>query len=212
MAVGLFGGTFDPVHVAHLRIAEEVREAFSLEKIYFVPAWIQPLKRTSGGADASDRVHMLEMATRDNALFRTSKVEIRRGGVSYSIDTLRLFSRRFDDLYFLVGLDAFCDIGLWKGCDELFRYANFVVMVRPGRRVEGLPESLKEKVRMVDSSTWEHVLGKRIYLHNITQLDVSSTRIRELMKEGKSIRYLVPRQVERYITERGLYTDSGNTR
>jgi nicotinate-nucleotide adenylyltransferase len=212
MAVGLFGGTFDPVHVAHLRIAEEVREAFSLERIYFVPAWIQPLKRTSGGADAFDRVHMLEMATRDNALFRTSKVEIRRGGVSYSIDTLRLFSRRFDDLYFLVGLDAFCDIGLWKGCDELFRYANFVVMVRPGRRVEGLPESLKEKVRMVDSSTWEHVLGKRIYLHNITQLDVSSTRIRELMNEGKSIRYLVPRQVERYITERGLYTDSGNTR
>lgn len=212
MAVGLFGGTFDPVHVAHLRIAEEVREAFSLERIYFVPAWIQPLKLMSGGADAFDRVHMLEMATRDNALFRTSKVEIRRGGVSYSIDTLRLFSRRFDDLYFLVGLDAFCDIGLWKGCDELFRYANFVVMVRPGKRVEGLPESLRSKVTMVDSSTWEHVLGKRIYLHNITQLDVSSTRIRELMKEGKSIRYLVPRQVERYITERGLYTNSENTR
>jgi nicotinate-nucleotide adenylyltransferase len=212
MAVGLFGGTFDPVHVAHLRIAEEVREAFSLERIYFVPAWIQPLKGRSTGANASDRVRMLEMATRSNTSFRTSKVEVRRQGVSYSIDTLSVFSRRFDDLYFLVGLDAFCDIGLWKGYDELFGYANFVVMLRPGKQIEGLPDALRQRVRAIDSSTWEHASGKRIYLHRITQLDVSSTTIRDLAKAGKSIRYLVPRQVERYIAERGLYTNSEKTR
>lgn len=211
MAVGLFGGTFDPVHMAHLRIAEEVREAFSLERIYFVPAWIQPLKRVSTGAGASDRVRMLEMATRSNALFRTSRVEIRRQGISYSIDTLRLFSKRFDDLYFLVGLDAFHDVGLWKGCDELFGYANFIVMMRPGRRMEGLPESLRNKATSVGPSTWEHSSGKRIYLHRITQLDVSSTRIRDLTRAGKSIRYLVPREVEKYIAKRGLYTNSGET-
>ncbi len=119
-------------------------------------------------------------------------------------------SRRFDDIYFLVGLDAFCDIGLWKGCDELFRYANFVVMVRPGKQMEGFPKDLKGQVSAIDGSTWEHVSGKRIYLHHITQLDVSSTRIRELSSEGKSIRYLVPRQVEQYITKRGLYTNSGD--
>jgi nicotinate-nucleotide adenylyltransferase len=207
MAVGLFGGTFDPVHIAHLRIAEEVREAFSLEKIYFVPALIQPLKRAATGADAADRVRMLEMATRSNSFFRTSRVEIERGGLSYSIDTVKLFSRRFDDIYFLLGLDAFRDIGLWKGCDELFRYANFVVMVRPGRRMEGFPENLKGQVSAIDGSSWEHATGKRIYLYYITQLDVSSTRIRELSSEGKSIRYLVPRQVETYITKRGLYTE-----
>jgi nicotinate-nucleotide adenylyltransferase len=211
MAVGLFGGTFDPVHVAHLRIAEEVGEAFALERIYFVPAWIQPLKRGATGANATDRVRMLEMATRNNRLFRTSKVEMRRGWVPYSIDTVKVFSRRFDDVYFLVGLDAFSDIGLWKGCDELFQYANFVVMVRPGRRMEGFPKSLKGQVNAINDSTWEHVSGKRIYLHNITQLDVSSTRIRDLSNAGKSIRYLVPRQVELYITKRGLYTNSGNT-
>jgi len=212
MAIGLFGGTFDPVHMAHLRIAEEVREAFSLERIYFVPAWVQPLKRTQTAADAADRVRMLEMATRGNGLFRTSKVEIRRGGLSYSIDTVKIFSRRFDDIYFMVGLDAFYDIGLWKGCDELFRRANFVVMVRPGRHMEGFPEVLKGQIKAIDESCWEHSSGKRIYLHRVTQLDVSSRRIRELSKGGKSIRYLVPRQVERYITERGLYSESGDTR
>jgi nicotinic acid mononucleotide adenylyltransferase len=85
-------------------------------------------------------------------------------------------------------------------------------MVRPGRRMEGIPETLKGRVKAIDTSTWEHVSGKRIYLHHITQLDVSSTRIRELSKEGKSIRYLVPRQVELYITKRGLYTNSGDQR
>lgn len=207
MGVGLFGGTFDPVHIAHLRIAEEVREAFSLEKVYFVPAWIQPLKRTATGAGADDRVRMLEMATRGNSFFRTSKVEIRRGGISYSIDTVKLFSRRFDDIYFLVGLDAFSDIGLWRGSEELFSYANFVVMVRPGRRVEGLPGPLKGQATQVGDLTWEHASGKRIYVHHITQLDVSSTAIRELSRKGKSIRYLVPDAVERYITKRGLYTN-----
>ncbi len=207
MGVGLFGGTFDPVHIAHLRIAEEVREAFSLEKVYFVPAWIQPLKRTATGAGADDRVRMLEMATRGNSFFRTSKVEIRRGGISYSIDTVKLFSRRFDDIYFLVGLDAFSDIGLWRGSEELFSYANFVVMVRPGRRVEGLSGPLKGQATQVGDLTWEHASGKRIYVHHITQLDVSSTAIRELSRKGKSIRYLVPDAVERYITKRGLYTN-----
>ncbi len=213
MAIGLFGGTFDPVHMAHLRIAEEVREAYSLERIYFVPVWVQPLKGARIGAEAADRVRMLEMATRSNASFSTSKVEIRRGGVSYSVDTVKFFSQRFKDIYFLVGLDAFCDIGLWKGCDELFLHANFVVMVRPGGRNEGFPEALKGQVSRMDETTWEHASGKRIYLHRVTQLDISSRRIRELLKAGESIRYLVPGRVEKYITRKGLYTeDSGDIR
>ena len=114
MAIGVFGGTFDPVHVGHLRVAEEVREAFSMERVYFVPARVQPFKQAGSGAAADDRVRMLEMATRGNTFFRTSQVEIRRGGVSYSIDTVKHFARRFGEIYFLVGLDAFSDIGLWK--------------------------------------------------------------------------------------------------
>ena len=207
MGVGLFGGTFDPVHTAHLRIAEEVREAFSLERVYFIPTWIQPLKGGATGAGADDRVRMLEMATRGNRFFRTSRVEIRRKGISYSIDTVKLFSRRFDDLYFLVGLDAFLDIGLWRGSAELFSMANFVVMVRPGKKMEGLPGHLLGQARAIDDHTWEHASGKRIHLLHITQLDVSSTAIRDLSKKGRSIRYLVPDAVERYITKRGLYCE-----
>lgn len=207
MGIGLFGGSFDPVHMGHLRIAEEVREHFSLEAIYFVPAWLQPLKRLATAAGADDRTRMIEMATRGNNYFRTSRAEIRRQGISYTIDTVKLFARKFDDIYFLVGFDAFADIGLWKGFQELFSYANFIVMARPGRMVEGLPESLKQQVHVVDGTTWEHASGKRIFLHHITQLDISSTRIRELLRSQRSVKYLVPRAVEHYIKKKGLYTN-----
>lgn len=207
MGIGLLGGTFDPIHVGHLRVAEEVRERFSLQKIYFVPAWIQPLKQHVKATKAEDRLKMIEMAVRNNPFFRVSAVELRRGGVSYSIDTIKLFSRRFSDVHFLVGMDAFSDIALWKEWDQLFYYAHFIVMVRPGRKVEGLPAALKGKVLPMGGSSWEHVSGKKIYFHDITQLDISSTKIRELLKNGNSIKYLVPTVVERFITRKGLYAE-----
>jgi nicotinate-nucleotide adenylyltransferase len=204
MRVGLFGGTFDPVHNGHLRVAEEVRECFSLEWICFIPAYVQPLKgQSTAPADARER--MLRLAIRGNRFFRTSTVELRRGGLSFSIDTVKTFSKRFDGIYFLIGMDAFMDMPLWKSYDELFSYANFVVMLRPGRKDESPPEGLSSRLRSVDESTWEHVSGKRIYFHRITQLDISSTKIRGLSRGGKSIRYLVPPAVERYIVKKGLY-------
>jgi nicotinate-nucleotide adenylyltransferase len=113
--------------------------------------------------------------------------------------------QRYAEIYFLVGVDAFADIGLWKRYRELFSYANFVVMTRPGRVVENLPESIRNQTRAIDEGTWEHTSGKRIFLYRITQLDISSTRIRELLRNGRSIKYLVPTAVERYIKKRGLY-------
>ncbi len=205
MAIGLFGGSVDPIQVGPLRVAEEVREHFKLETVYFVPARLQPLKRLAGVSDASDRVKMIEMAIRDNDSFRLSRVETGREGVSYTIDTVKVFARRHKDIYFLVGLDAFADIGLWKGYRELFSYANFILMVRPGRIMEGLPESIRDQTHMVDDATWEHASGKRILMHHITQLDISSTRIRALLRDGRSIKYLVPRTVERYVRKKGLY-------
>jgi nicotinate-nucleotide adenylyltransferase len=153
-------------------------------------------------------VHMIEAAIRDNDHFRVSRVETRRREVSYTIDTMRQFARRFAEIYFIVGLDAFADIGLWKDGDELFSYAHFIVMVRPGSPIRGLPQSLEGNLRSIGDSTWEHVSsGKRVFLHRITQLDISSTRIRELVRSGRSIKYLVPRAVERHIKKRGLYTN-----
>jgi nicotinate-nucleotide adenylyltransferase len=207
MAIGLFGGTFDPVHVGHLRVAQEVREHFALERLYFVPAWKQPLKAGLKAAEADDRVRMIKRAIRNNAFFRCSAAEIQRGANSNSIEPHKAYAPRYDQIYFLIGLDAFADIGLWKASADLFTYAHFVVMVRPGRKANGLPAALKRKVRKIDDMTWEHASGKRIYFLHITQLDVSSTRIRELSREGKSIKYLVPYAVEQYIAQRGLYTN-----
>jgi len=205
MAIGVFGGTFDPVHVGHLRIAEEVREAFSLERIYFVPASVQPLKATVVAAGADERVRMLKMAIAGNGFFRISSTEIRRRGLSYSIDTVRHFSRRFGQIFFLVGTDAFLDIGLWKDWSDLFSSADFVVMARPSNEFSGFPRGLARQIRKIDEATFEHGSGRRIYFRRITQLDISSTRIRELASAGKSIKYLVPGAVERYIMSRGLY-------
>lgn len=206
MAIGLFGGSFDPVHMGHLRIAEEVREGFSLDKVYFIPAWLQPLKRlTTNPAGADDRLEMIERAIRGNHHFRVSRVEIRRRDISYTIDTVRHFARRFDDIYFLVGVDAFADITLWRSYRDLFSFANFVVMVRPGSSIGRMPDALRGQIRAIDETTWEHSSGKRIFLHRITQLDISSTRIRQLLQEGRSIKYLVPGAVEEHIRRRGLY-------
>jgi nicotinate-nucleotide adenylyltransferase len=205
MAIGVFGGTFDPVHLGHLRIAEEVRETFSLDRVYFVPARVQPLKVAAGCAGADERVRMLKMSLAGNAFFRASSIEIKRGGISYSIDTVRHFARRFGQIYFIMGMDAFLDIGRWKDWPELLSTADLVVMVRPGMEFSGFPAGLKRQVRKVGEATYEHASGRRIYMLRITQLDISSTRIRELARTGRSIKYLVSASVERYIISRGLY-------
>ena len=212
MPVGLFGGSFDPVHNGHLRAAEEVREHFGLERLYFIPAFIQPLKQREGATAAADRLKMVEMATRSNKFFRVSPVEMRRGGLSYTTETIKAFARRQREIYFLVGLDAFSDIPLWKNYEKIFCDANLVIMVRPTSRavVSGtdlFPSVVKSDVRRIDESTYEHRSGKRIFLYRVTQLDISSTTIRQLVRKGTSIRYLVPYGVERFIEQRGLYRE-----
>lgn len=207
--VGLFGGSFDPVHVGHLRVAEEVRGHLGLDKVFFIPTAIQPLKQEAAAIDADERLRMIRMSIRGNHFFCASDIEVKRRGISYSIDTVKSYARRFDDIYFLVGVDAFSEIVLWKDYRELFRYANFAVMTRPNHRttdlMKMLPKDIRKEVKPMDSSTYEHASGKRLFLLEITQLDISSTNIRSLVKQGRSIRYLVPDSVDRFIKEKGLY-------
>jgi nicotinate-nucleotide adenylyltransferase len=207
--IGLFGGSFDPVHVGHLRVAEEVRGHLGLEKVFFIPAAVQPLKRESTAIGADERLRMIRMSIRGNRFFRASDIEIRRGGISYSIDTVKSYARRFDDLYFLIGVDAFSEMDLWKDYAELFRCTNFAVMVRPNHKATNLlkvlPKIIRREVKRIDSSTYEHTSGKKLFLFEITQLDISSTNIRSLVQQGRSIRYLVADSVERFIKQRGLY-------
>ncbi|HXF75168.1 MAG TPA: nicotinate-nucleotide adenylyltransferase, partial [Methylomirabilota bacterium] len=129
MKLGLFGGTFDPIHWGHLRSAEEVAESFGLDRVYFIPASIPPHKRGETTTPAEDRLKMVRLAVAGNDRFAVSTIEIKRAGVSYSIDTLRAFNakkRRGDSLYFIIGLDAFREIGTWKDFRELFSLCHFI--------------------------------------------------------------------------------------
>ena len=209
MAIGIFGGTFDPIHMGHLRVAEEIREIFSLEKIYFVPGGIPPHKRRQGITSAEERLQMVRTALKGNKFFRASEIETKRKGPSYTIDTLKAFEKRFEELYFLIGIDAFSQIDTWHRYRELFYHTNFIVMTRPSGKKQTIPEMLpndvRKEIRKNNDTMCLHKSGKKIYLHDITQIDISSTKIKELLKRDRSIRYLVPASVEKTITERGLY-------
>ena len=212
MAIGVFGGTFDPVHLGHLRVAEEVRETFSLDRVYFVPARVQPLKVAAGCASADERARMLKMSLAGNAFFRASSIEIKRGGISYSIDTVRYFARRFGQIYFIMGMDAFLDIGRWKDWPELLSTADLVVMLRPGMEFSGFPAGLKRQVRKVGEATYEHASGRRIYLLRITQLDISSTRIRDLARRGVDKVFGTDHPLSGILSARDYTRDSGSER
>jgi nicotinate-nucleotide adenylyltransferase len=212
--VGLFGGTFDPIHLGHLRAAEEIREILGLEKIYFVPASVPPHKTTPGMASPHDRLKMLELAVNDNNFFSISDVEIKRGGKSYTIDTLRYFSEMFPlfNLYLIAGSDLFSEIDSWKDYKEIFRASNFVVIERPGLSFE-LPGTLPLEIKN-DFRYYKEYSNLTLYINKnsrilslvkIDGLEISSTKIRELVKKFKSIKYLVPSSVETYILEHRIY-------
>lgn len=209
MKIGLFGGTFDPVHIGHLRAAEEIRESFLLDRVYFIPAYIPPHKRRQGITDADIRLRMIKSAIRGNPYLRASEIELKREGVSYSIDTVRAFEKRFKTLYFIIGIDAFSEIDTWHDYREIFHHTNFIIMIRPSNGKTFIkdifPEDLKVKMKKMGNFSFQHVSGNKIYLHRVTQLDISSTGIRENVKNGKTTRYIVPQTVEKIISEKGLY-------
>lgn len=209
MGVGIFGGTFDPVHIGHLRVAEEVKEHFFLHPIYFVPVNMPAHKRNQPIASAKDRLTMLKKAIRGNSSFRLSDIEIQRGGISYTIDTVTALEKRFDNLYFIIGIDAFSEIATWRRYRELFFHTNFIVMVRPTNDhssfIDIIAADIKQDITIRDSLTFEHISKKMIYFYKVTQLDISSSKIRELSKQKHSLKYLVPPSVEKFIGTRGLY-------
>ncbi len=209
MAIGVFGGTFNPVHMGHLRVAEEIREEFQLEAVYFIPSHLPPHKNSDAAGFSADRLKMLKAAVKGNPFFKVSDLEIRRGGVSYTIDTLKKFGRRFDDIFFIIGIDAFKLIDTWYHYEELFYHTGFIVMTRPASGSPNipqvLPESVRTKLTVLEDNVYRHESGRMIYLCPVTKIDISSTKIRELHGGDRSIRYLVSPSVEKIIIERGLY-------
>ena len=214
MSLGILGGTFNPVHAAHLRLAEELAEALSLERVLFIPAAEPPLKR-SGVAPARHRLEMTRLATADNPGFEVLDLELRRAGPSYTVDTLNELTDRHPGtrLWFLIGTDAIAELDQWYQSERLFELANFAVAERPGSRpadvdalLEELPARLARRFRRGDAGL-VHDCGNELRVIPFTPLGISSTDIRKRVREGRSIRYLVPDGVAEYIRKHHLYEE-----
>jgi len=209
--VGLFGGTFNPIHLGHLRGAEEIREAFHLKEVIFVPSSIPPHKTIEEVIEARHRLQMVRLAISGNPYFSVSELEISRPGKSYSIETIRYFRERNQDaFFFILGSDAFVEIETWKEFQNLFSLCHFIVMTRPGSQKDApsllLPQALIPNFRYASKEkVWVHISGYVLYFKEISFLDISSTKVRELIQKGKSVRYLIPPGVEAYTQEHGLY-------
>ena len=212
--VGIFGGTFDPIHYGHLRIAEEIVKTVGLQKLYFVPAGM-PRLRHSPVASPQHRVEIVRLAIQKNPDFVLDEREINRGGVSYSIDTVREFKQEFGEeirLCFVLGADAFINLPEWNNWKELFNLCHFIVSTRPGYTLTLIKELLSKELREECSQRWvsnTESLRKDtsglIFIASTTMLDISATSIRAHIAVGRSVRYLVPDIAVNYISENKLY-------
>jgi len=214
MKIGLMGGTFNPVHLAHLRIAEEARELCALDRLVFIPAADPPHKPLAGEVSFEQRYAMVRLAIAGHPAFELSDIEAHRAGKSYSVDTISSFRNDHpgDELFFIIGSDSFLEIGLWHRYAEIFSLCNLIVVERPGRPVSNPSAALPIAIQGQFSynaqfNRLEHQSGQHVYFLRGCPLDISSTEIRQLAATGRSITYLVPPAVEAYIKEQRIYIE-----
>jgi nicotinate-nucleotide adenylyltransferase len=198
MRIGFFGGSFDPVHNGHLELARCCQEQASLDEEWFTPAAVQPLKRGGPRASNSDRVAMLGMATAGEPSWHVCRLEIDRGGLSYTVDSLREIhaERPDDELFVLLGSDTLRDIGSWREPEEIFRLARPLLVHRAGSPQPEIPESVRT---LTPTDVEEPAIVE------MPAMNVSSTEIRARIAAGQSIDDLVPPAVARYIAKHKLY-------
>lgn len=216
MRWGLMGGTFDPIHLAHLRCAQDILEDYGLERIVFIPSATPPLKHGPGVTPYEHRERMVRLALEGNPAFAFSDVENRREGRSYTVDTIGYFRRTFGkelEISFILGQDAFLDIRRWKDWRRLLTLCRFIVMSRPGWGRGALRKALPaaEASQFVydrKALGYRGPSGSLISFARVTALAIGATDIRERVKSGRSIRYLVPDEVREYIEKHGLYKGS----
>ena len=212
MITGLYGGTFNPIHLGHLRAAEEICERFGMKEVVFIPSANPPHKDSRDAIDANHRLKMVGLGLTGNDRFSVSDLEYHRRGKSYSIDTVRELRRLRPDetLAFILGLDAFLEIHTWHKYEEIFGECDFIVTNRPGANKVSCQQAFPESVAKVmkrkgQTREWVHPSGRRVVFTEVTNLDISASAIRALVREGKSIRYLLPIRVNEYIQDHGLY-------
>ncbi|GMK48473.1 MULTISPECIES: nicotinate-nucleotide adenylyltransferase [Paenibacillus] len=191
--IGIMGGTFDPVHTGHLIAAEAARDGCGLDEVWFIPTYQPPLKDNEPGASSKLRLQMVQEALGGNPAFKVLDIELERGGMSYSIDTVLELKRRYPDKAFsyIIGSDRINDLPKWHRIEELAELITFIGLEREGTAVklDELPEFLRRRVTMAD----------------MPPIGISSTEIRSRVHAGRSIAYLVPDTVHQFIKGRGLY-------
>jgi nicotinate-nucleotide adenylyltransferase len=217
--VGILGGSFDPVHNGHIHLATRVLEAFHLDRILFVPAFISPHKQDKKPTSSSHRLAMLRLATASQPFFSISEAELKRKEVSFTIDTLAVLLKEQPetDFYLIMGVDAFQGIGTWKAVHRLFESCHVIVASRPGYRMKRIEETLENifhdspmpflpATRDRDVLTFCHREKKtRLYFFDLPPTDVSSSQIRKRIEEHREMKNMLPPEVENYIIENQLY-------
>ncbi|MDD2363050.1 MAG: nicotinate-nucleotide adenylyltransferase [Oscillospiraceae bacterium] len=202
MKIGVFGGAFDPIHQGHLRLACEFANRLSFDRVILIPSSIPPHKLRSVMASAQDRIEMCRLATKDNPLFEISDIEIKRGGVSYTADTLNQLAEKYQnpELFLIMGADMFLTLGTWHRFDDIIKNAVFCA----ARRNDCDTQKLKDYAEVLQKR------GARCIIEEIPEFPVSSTDIRRKIQMGESLEGLVSPLVDEYIKTRGLYKSTQN--
>jgi len=199
--IGIIGGTFDPVHYGHLILAEQARVEANLDQVLFMPAMVQPFKLNVKTAEGAHRYAMLQEAVAGNPYFSVSRKELDSPEISYTINTLRDCKEEFGDdteLYFIIGTDAFLNLEKWYAAEDLLEGFSFVIGTRPGYKEQEL-KAMVDRLR-------EQYNSKILEINN-SEVEISSTDIKNRIREGKSIKYLLPEGVEEYIYKNKLYLE-----
>jgi len=197
--IGISGGTFNPIHLGHLIIAEMVRDRFGLNEVLFVPSGMPPHKNLSNVVSSEHRFEMVNKAVANNPYFKESRVEIDRKGYTYTVDTLKNLKEIYGNgtsLYYIIGADVLNDLPSWRNHEEVFKMCEFIAVLRPGNDMQGFKkqmEFLRDKY------------CAKIHFIDTPLIEISSTQIRDSIKAGRSIKYLVPDCVEEYIMLNRLY-------
>lgn len=218
--VGLFGGTFNPVHLAHLNVATDVKKGFGLHRVYVVPSAVPPHKTMTNVAAADDRLEMVRRCFEGRDGFVVSDIEVNRKGPSFTIDTVKELLNDFSgsaEMFLMIGTDAFFEIHTWRSIKTLLTLVPLIVMTRPGDSMETarwkeeragayLSGNISEDYMWVpDRCCFRHSKWKEIHFYDVTQMEISSTKIRNLVKEGNTVAPYVEKGVADYITDKGLY-------
>ncbi len=202
LKLGVLGGSFNPIHIGHLIVAEEVYWRHGLSGVIFVPAHIPPHKGAEELAEAHHRYEMVKLAIKGNEHFAVSDIEIARGGKSYTVETVELLSNKYGkdcELYLIIGTDTLQELPTWKEIQRLVGLCRMVVVNRPGAGLNGFAQ--------LTPLLGEETLGEmRKLAVQIPPIGISSTEIRARLRSGRNIKYLVPPSVEEYISKKRLYT------